>query len=73
MKNPENPVVCSDCGGTNVQVKVWADANTNEFMGDAVLDDSDTWCEDCEEHTGLMNKSEWDEMNEGNEDFNPFE
>lgn len=43
---------CSECGGTNVQVQAWVDANTNEFISD-VDDDGSCWCEDCQKHTTL--------------------
>ena len=53
-------LVCSNCGGLNVQVKYWVDANTHELMGDCDDDDaSDTWCDDCEDHTGLIFAEEW--------------
>lgn len=29
---------CSECGGTNVQVQAWVDANTSEYLSD-VYDD----------------------------------
>lgn len=56
----KDKLVCSQCGGKNVQIRAWIDANTNKYIGDAVCDDGDTWCEDCEDHTGLVMKSEYD-------------
>lgn len=44
---------CKECGGTNIHVKVWVDANTNEYKN-SVNDDGDeddNWCEDCKVHT----------------------
>lgn len=43
---------CSECGGTNVQVQAWVDANTSEYLSD-VYDDDSCWCEDCQKHTTL--------------------
>lgn len=43
---------CSECGGINVQVEAWVDANTDEYLSD-INDDGECWCEDCEEHTRL--------------------
>ena len=41
---------CSECGGTNIQVQAWVDANTNEYISD-MTDDAECWCEDCGKHT----------------------
>lgn len=43
---------CSECGGTNVQVQAWVDANTSEYLSD-INDDNCCWCEDCQKHTTL--------------------
>jgi len=37
--------VCSQCGGTNIQVLDWVDPNTNQYIGGN--DDNKCWCEDC--------------------------
>lgn len=29
---------CSECGGTNVQVQAWVDANTSEYLSDVYED-----------------------------------
>jgi hypothetical protein len=52
-------LVCSQCGSRNVEAKAWVDANTNKYKGDAVLDDEDTWCSDCQEHTGLVTEDDF--------------
>lgn len=45
---------CTQCGGSNVEIKVWFDPNTNKPSEDTdSLDRSDCWCKDCEEHTEL--------------------
>ena len=51
---------CKKCGGTNVQDREWVRTNTQEVIPDGyAMEDNDTWCEDCEEHTGI----EWVEEN----------
>ena len=45
---------CKKCGGTNVQDREWVRTNTQEVIPDGyAMEDNDTWCEDCEEHTGI--------------------
>ena len=41
--------ICSKCKGTNIEVKAWIDANTEQVLDDTGIED-DTWCRDCEEH-----------------------
>lgn len=58
---------CPVCGGTNVQLLAWIDANTNVWCCDinSHLEKEDTWCEDCEEHTGLATLRElWERFSE---------
>ena len=59
----DTTLCCKVCGGLNVERKVWADANTDEVLEDVSDNDEDTWCRDCEDHTGLMFKTEWDSQN----------
>lgn len=41
-------LVCEQCGGDNIQVKAWVNANTNEFINDASDGEGeDNWCTDC--------------------------
>lgn len=58
---PETLDVCSKCGGQNVQVAVWADANTGETFDDyGSWDETDTkWCVDCGAHHLLVPQSEY--------------
>lgn len=42
---------CPICGGTNVQVRAWVDANTNEYICDC--EDGGAWCSDCEKEVHL--------------------
>lgn len=48
-------VTCRRCGGGQVQVAQWVRVNTDEIVGDyGSWDSTDTtWCEDCEDHTGV--------------------
>ena len=52
-------LVCSECGESTVQVQAWVDANTNEYMG--CPDESDSWCDTCEEHVKLTTLKEWND------------
>lgn len=58
MKN--TTLVCENCGSSNVQTKMWVDANTNEIK-DSVSDgeSNDNWCEDCETHPNLITHKEF--------------
>ena len=59
--------VCEECGGTDIQIKAWVDANTLEYQEGCDLgDEDDNWCEDCEEHTNIMHKDEYDKQKEEN-------
>lgn len=67
MKRTLNTLYCPECGGTNVQVMAWVDANTNKYCSDVNIpaETEDTWCEDCEDHTGLATLSElWERFSE---------
>lgn len=46
---------CKRCNGKNVQIATWTDPNTSEVFDDYGSFDSyeTTWCDDCEDHTGL--------------------
>lgn len=48
-------VRCKKCNGTNVQVATWVRVNTGEVIDDFGSPDcyDTTWCEDCEDHTGV--------------------
>ena len=49
------PLVCSVCGGRNVQIRAWIDPNTDDYIGDC--EDDDAWCDDCGEHVRLCRES----------------
>lgn len=46
---------CKKCDGTNVEIKTWIEPNTGDSR-DEEIQDSDTWCQDCEDHTGVKLK-----------------
>ena len=52
---------CPICGGTNVQIRAWIDPNTNQYCSDVSdpLNQEDTWCLDCDNHTGLITAEEF--------------
>ena len=41
-------MTCYDCGGVNLQVKYWVNANDLSDFKDP-CDDDDYWCSDCED------------------------
>jgi len=50
--------VCSDCGSTKVQTKMWMNLNTNKPVSEVSDGDSDdNWCEGCESHTDVELKA----------------
>lgn len=63
-------LVCEECGGSNVQVLAWVDANTNEHKreGPCAGEIESNWCEDCSAHVYLTDKEEYDKNNEEDED-----
>ena len=42
-------VVCSNCGGENIEAKAWVNLNTGEYEL-MLIDEEDYWCNDCEGH-----------------------
>lgn len=48
---------CTECGGTNVEWKIWVNANTGKSTDTGTLNGNDVWCQDCEDHNDL----EWRE------------
>jgi hypothetical protein len=55
---PKLLYVCAKCGSDNVQHAMWVNVNTNEvhdIFGSWCHGDN-SWCEDCEEHTQLVEK-----------------
>ncbi|MDR2085788.1 MAG: hypothetical protein LBP72_01300 [Dysgonamonadaceae bacterium] len=51
VDEPEEYLICSECGSTNVQVKIWVYPNeNNRYAGDV---EDDAWCDDCNKHISL--------------------
>lgn len=48
--------VCSNCGSTNVQTKMWVNLNNNKVEGDASDDSDDNWCDGCDRHGDVEQK-----------------
>ena len=51
-------IKCKICGSTEVQIKVWIDANTRKKTHRELNDlnklaDEDTWCKDCQKPLGV--------------------
>ena len=44
-------LVCSKCGGKNIQKLAWIDANTNRKRDTYHLEGMDRWCVDCDSFT----------------------
>lgn len=60
VEDDRDLLVCEKCGGTNVEVKCWADANDSTVIDDIGAGDSDdNWCRNCEEHVNLIFKSQY--------------
>lgn len=47
--------VCDECGGENIQIKVWADPNTSQICGDAG-EWNHCYCVDCDGPQRLQSK-----------------
>lgn len=46
---------CDECGGTDVEMRQWVKPNEDfKVSDDCIPDNSDTWCKDCEDHTGII-------------------
>lgn len=62
MSNDEITVRCAECGGAEVQVAKWVEANTGEVHDDfhswdCLASMGASWCADCGEHTRLVDKN----------------
>lgn len=49
-------LVCDKCGGTNIETKVWVDANDNTVLESAFIDEQDNFCRDCQENVKFDEK-----------------
>lgn len=64
---PKDPWCCAKCGGTNIQVDCWVDANTDEVYDDAGTDGA--WCTDCEEQgVRMVLRSEYEAGDKDDQD-----
>ena len=61
---------CKKCGGNNVVNHEWVRSNTQEIISELIktddLDDFYTWCDDCNDNTGI----EWAEEECGINELN---
>tara|TARA_R110000772_G_scaffold62137_5_gene139682 strand:- start:14536 stop:14763 length:228 start_codon:yes stop_codon:yes gene_type:complete len=55
--------VCQDCGSEDVEEKMWVNANTQDITG-SCNDDENSYCNDCQEHVGLIPEDEFIENEE---------
>ena len=63
---------CKKCGGINVQNREWVRSNTQEIASELIRSyescDNDTWCDDCNDNTGIEWVEEECGINELNQD-----
>ena len=52
-----NKLVCSNCGGDNVEVEAWVNPNTLEFS--SFKESEFGWCNGCDEHYELITQDEF--------------
>jgi len=45
---------CKQCGGTNVEIEAWVDANTHEYIDNSSSEEG--YCSDCGERVELIEK-----------------
>jgi hypothetical protein len=53
-------LVCSECGGDNIQFKIWVDANNGEFIRDA-SDGVINHCDDCNKEVDFESEAEYNQ------------
>ena len=51
--------VCCECGSQQIEIQVWADANTEEYHSDAEDACNGKWCIECESHIHFCSKAEF--------------
>jgi len=53
-------LVCEQCGGAQIKLRCWCDANTGKISDDGSLSEKhDRWCRDCEEHVYFIFEKEF--------------
>ncbi len=45
---PHEIWVCEKCGSTDIEIKVWVNINTHEYVGDSEY--TEYFCNNCNEH-----------------------
>lgn len=51
---PQQILVCSECGSPDVEIRQWVKPNENNIPGgNDCLDKDDCWCNNCEGHNSL--------------------
>lgn len=55
--------VCEECGSSNIQTQAWVRPNEDDAFVDYMGMDyrENNWCDECEEHPGLVTLEEWEE------------
>jgi hypothetical protein len=53
-------LVCSKCGGDNIQLKIWVDANNGEFIRDA-SEGVTNRCNDCNKVVDFESEAEYNQ------------
>ena len=59
-------LVCEQCGGKNIEIRAWVDANLSLYHSEGCNEWNDRWCSDCEEHVNFIEEEEYLQLN-GNE------
>lgn len=57
-------IVCANCGSQDIQIKAWVKCNGSQYVSEAYVDSSDTWCPHCEDHTDTMEENEYKQEDE---------
>ena len=51
-------MVCIDCGSDEVQIMAWVDVNSKKLT--EIPDKTQTWCDDCCNHTKTIEKTRYE-------------
>lgn len=60
-KQPEDSeiLVCEECGSLQIEIQVWVDANTDEYLSDVDDERSGRWCSECTDNAHFCPKTEF--------------
>ena len=61
-------IVCAYCGCDAVQEKVWTEINSGRTHDSC--DDGEVYCPDCEEHVATLERHEWEDRDDDEDDDN---